>query len=144
MDLLLDVAVTGRNQVEHENISVEHAASFVLIGSGNPEEGELRPQLLDRFGLFVEVRTQNDIDQRVAIVEQRDAFERQPEAFWATEKPKLQQLRRRIERARNNFAAVKVERTLLHQIAELCSELKVDGHRGELTIMRAACAGGLL
>jgi magnesium chelatase subunit D len=140
VDLLLDVAVTGRNQVERENISVEHAASFVLIGSGNPEEGELRPQLLDRFGLFVEVRTENDIDQRVAIVEQRDAFERQPEAFREAEKPKLEQLRRRVERARSNFGAVKVEPGTLRQIAELCSELKVDGHRGELTIMRAARA----
>jgi magnesium chelatase subunit D len=140
VDLLLDVAVTGRNQVERENISVEHAASFVLIGSGNPEEGELRPQLLDRFGLFVEVRTENDIDHRVAIVEQRDAFERQPEAFREGEKPKLEQLRRRVERARSSFGAVKVEPGTLRQIAELCSELKVDGHRGELTIMRAARA----
>ena len=85
VDLLLDVAVTGRNKVERENISVEHAARFVLIGSGNPEEGELRPQLLDRFGLYVEVQTENDIEQRVAIVEKREAFERNAEKFRAAE-----------------------------------------------------------
>src|SRR6266850_7656830 len=81
VDLLLDVAVTGRNKVERENLSVEHPAQFVLIGSGNPEEGELRPQLLDRFGLHVEVKTENDPAQRVAIVEKRDDFERNPEGF---------------------------------------------------------------
>src|SRR4029077_16778975 len=69
VDLLLDVAVTGRNKVERESISIEHPARFVLIGSGNPEEGELRPQLLDRFGLYVAVQTENDVDERVAIVE---------------------------------------------------------------------------
>jgi magnesium chelatase subunit I len=88
VDLLLDVAVTGRNKVERENISVEHPARFVLIGSGNPEEGELRPQLLDRFGLYVEVQTENDIDQRVAIVEHREAFERNPVEFRVVEEAK--------------------------------------------------------
>ena len=140
VDLLLDVAVTGRNKVERENVSVEHAARFVLIGSGNPEEGELRPQLLDRFGLYVEVQTENDIEQRVAIVERREAFERNPEEFRAAESASQEQLRRRIERARRSFAGVKVERELLRKIAAVCSELKVDGHRGELTIMRSARA----
>ena len=140
VDLLLDVAVTGRNKVERENISIEHAARFVLIGSGNPEEGELRPQLLDRFGLYVEVQTENEIEQRVEIVERREAFERNAEEFRIAESPAQEQLRRRIERARKGFAGVKVERKLLRQIASLCSELKVDGHRGELTIMRSARA----
>src|SRR5437016_3255744 len=81
VDLLLDVAVTGRNKVERESISIEHPSRFVLIGSGNPEEGELRPQLLDRFGLYVEVKTENDSAQRVEIIEKRDAFERNPEEF---------------------------------------------------------------
>src|SRR2546423_6082898 len=81
VDLLLDVAVTGRNKVERESISIEHPSRFVLIGSGNPEEGELRPQLLDRFGLYVEVKTENDPEKRVAILEKRDAFERHPEEF---------------------------------------------------------------
>jgi len=140
VDLLLDVAVTGRNKVERENISVEHAARFVLVGSGNPEEGELRPQLLDRFGLYVQVQTENDIDQRVAIVERREAFERDAEKFRAFASVAQDELRRRIDRACKKFTTVRVERKLLRQIAALCSELKVDGHRGELTIMRSARA----
>jgi magnesium chelatase subunit D len=140
VDLLLDVAVTGRNKVERENLSVEHPARFVLIGSGNPEEGELRPQLLDRFGLYVEVKTENNPEQRAAIVEKRDAFERNSEEMRSAFDYDQRQLRRKITRARKKFMQVKVERKLLGQIAALCSELRVDGHRGELTIMRAARA----
>ncbi|MCU1265134.1 MAG: Magnesium chelatase [Acidobacteria bacterium] len=140
VDLLLDVATTGRNKVERENISVEHPARFVLVGSGNPEEGELRPQLLDRFGLYVEVKTENDVEQRIAIVERRESFERNPEEFCALKETEQKQLRQKIARASRNFATVKVGRPLLRQIATLCSELQVDGHRGELTITRAARA----
>ncbi|HEY3041784.1 MAG TPA: magnesium chelatase ATPase subunit I [Pyrinomonadaceae bacterium] len=140
VDLLLDVAVTGVNKVERESISVEHPARFVLIGSGNPEEGELRPQLLDRFGLYVEVKTEDEIDRRVEIVERRDAFERDREGFRLAFAGKQQQLRKKITRARKNLGNVKMERGLLKDIARLCSELKVDGHRGELTITRAARA----
>jgi magnesium chelatase subunit D len=140
VDLLLDVAITGRNKVERENISVEHPARFVLVGSGNPEEGELRPQLLDRFGLYVEVKTENDVEQRVEIVERRESFDRGPEKFCETLGTEQKRLRQRIARAAKNFAAVKVDRALLQGIATLCSELHVDGHRGELTIMRAARA----
>jgi magnesium chelatase subunit D len=126
--------------VERESISIEHPARFVLIGSGNPEEGELRPQLLDRFGLHVEVKTEDDLSQRVAIVERREAFDRAPEAFRLSFAPEQEQLRNKITQARKHFANVKVERALLNRIAQLCSDLKVDGHRGELTIMRAARA----
>ena len=140
VDLLLDVAVTGRNRVERESISIEHPARFVLIGSGNPEEGELRPQLQDRFGLHVAVKTEGDLTQRVAIVERREAFDRTPEAFRLSFAPEQEQLRNRITQARKHFANVKVERALLNRIAQLCSDLKIDGHRGELTIMRAARA----
>lgn len=140
VDLLLDVAVTGRNKVERESISIEHPARFVLIGSGNPEEGELRPQLLDRFGLHVEVKTEDDLRQRVAIVERCEAFDRDSDAFRFSFAPEQEQLRTRITQARKHFANVKVERALLNGIAQLCSDLKVDGHRGELTIMRAARA----
>ena len=140
VDVLLDVAATGVNKVERESISVEHPARFVLIGSGNPEEGELRPQLLDRFGLYVEVKTEDDLDRRVEIVERREAFERNPESFRIKFADEQEQLRRKITRAHKNFANVKVERRLLRDIAQLCSELKVDGHRGELTITRAARA----
>src|SRR5436305_776815 len=109
IDLLLDVAVTGRNLVEREGISVEHPAQFVLIGSGNPEEGELRPQLLDRFGLYIEVKTENDIDDRVEIVTRRESFERNQREFCASFGIEQKKLQRRIARATRDFADVKVE-----------------------------------
>jgi magnesium chelatase subunit I len=112
----------------------------VLIGSGNPEEGEIRPQLLDRFGLFAEIRTITDLNQRVEIVERRDKFERDPVAFaseWADEQ---EALRKRLRKAKEIFSDVVMERPLLLGIAELCASLSVDGHRGELTITRAARA----
>ncbi len=138
IDLLLDVSVTGRNLVEREGVSAEHAARFVLVGSGNPEEGELRPQLLDRFGLNVEVRTTNDAEERVRVVERRDEFDRDPEAFRARAAGEQESLRRRITRARTRLHQVELPRELLKRIAELCVQLDVDGHRGELTIARAA------
>ncbi len=140
VDLLLDTSVTGRNQVEREGLSVAHPARFVLIGSGNPEEGELRPQLLDRFGLFVEVRTPDSIDERVEVVTQHEAYARDAQAFCAQAETAQAQLRRRLVRARRMVAHVEVPRKLLRRIAELCQRLGVDGHRGELTITRAARA----
>lgn len=140
IDVLLDVAVTGRNVVEREGISTEHPARFVLVGSGNPEEGELRPQLLDRFGLHVEVKTAALLDERVQIVEQREAFERDAEQFRAQAESEQESLRRRLLRARKKLNQVQLSRELLSHIAELCQQLKIDGHRGELTISRAARA----
>src|SRR5688572_6191766 len=140
VDLLLDVAATGRNRVEREGISVEHPASFVLIGSGNPEEGDLRPQLLDRFGLHTEVVTENYLKNRVDIVERRDAYDRDAAEFCDSFAIEQVQLAKRIARARSNLRKVSVSRPLLEKIAQLCADLKVDGHRGELTMMRAARA----
>jgi magnesium chelatase subunit D len=140
VDLLLDVAVTGINKVEREGISVEHPASFVLIGSGNPEEGELRPQLLDRFGLHAEVTTENYLQNRIDIIERRDRYDREREVFCKSYEADQEQLRKRITRARANITKIVVERPVLERIAQLCADLKVDGHRGELTIMRAARA----
>jgi magnesium chelatase subunit D len=140
VDLLLDVAVTGRNAVEREGISVEHPARFVLVGSGNPEEGELRPQLLDRFGLHVEVVTANDVDERVRIIIARDAFERDAVSFRAGFEAEQESLRRRLTRASKRVHDAQLKRELLRRIAELCVRLRVDGHRGELTITRAARA----
>ncbi|MBA3240893.1 MAG: magnesium chelatase ATPase subunit I [Acidobacteria bacterium] len=140
VDLLLDVATTGRNRVEREGVSTEHPARFVLVGSSNPEEGELRPQLLDRFGLCAEVSTVSDIESRVLIVERREAFERDPARFAVSAQAAQESLRRRLSRARRGFERVTLPRTLLRSIAELCVRLKVDGHRGELTVARAARA----
>lgn len=140
VDLLLDVAATGRNRVEREGISVEHPASFVLIGSGNPEEGDLRPQLLDRFGLHTEVTTENYLKNRMDIVVRRDSYDRDREEFRESFARDQEQLAKRITRARSNLRKINVPRPILEKIAQLCADLKVDGHRGELTIMRAARA----
>jgi magnesium chelatase subunit D len=140
VDLLLDVAVTGINKVEREGVSIEHPASFVLIGSGNPEEGELRPQLLDRFGLHAEVTTENYLQNRIDIIERREGYDRDREAFCASFAADQEELRKRITRARSNLTRINVDRRVLERIAQLCADLKVDGHRGELTIMRAARA----
>jgi magnesium chelatase subunit D len=140
IDLLLDVAVTGRNSVEREGISIEHPARFVLIGSGNPEEGELRPQLLDRFGLHVEVRTETDLDRRVQIILAREAFERDPANFLSLVEAEQTALRRKLTKARKALHRVNISLQLLRRIAQLCLQLNIDGHRGELTITRAARA----
>jgi magnesium chelatase ATPase subunit I len=140
VDLLLDVAVTGINKVEREGVSVEHPASFVLIGSGNPEEGELRPQLLDRFGLHAEVKTENYLQNRIDIIERREKYDRDRETFCESFADDQETLRKRITRARAALGKIEVPRPVLEKIAQLCADLKVDGHRGELTIMRAARA----
>jgi magnesium chelatase subunit I len=140
VDLLIDVAASGENVVEREGLSVRHPARFVLVGSGNPEEGELRPQLLDRFGLSVEVRTPTDLALRVEVVKRRDAFERAPEAFasaWAKEEAKT---RRRIVAGRERLGQVVMPDATLERAAQLCMKLGTDGLRGELTLMRAARA----
>ena len=144
VDLLLDVAASGENVVEREGLSVRHPARFVLVGSGNPEEGELRPQLLDRFGLSVDVRTPEDIATRVEIVRRRDAFERAPAAFVAAWQGEDEAVRARIEAARRLLRSVDVPTIIMEQMARLCSGLGTDGLRGELTLMRAARATAAL
>ena len=140
VDLLLDVAASGINRVEREGVSVEHPARFVLIGSGNPEEGELRPQLLDRFGLHPEVKTETDPERRVAIVELREAFDRDPIAFNSRFSDQQQEIGARIVRARRALPKTKVNHALLLNAAQLCAELNIEGQRGELTLVRAARA----
>jgi magnesium chelatase subunit I len=140
VDLLLDVAASGENVVEREGISIRHPARFVLVGSGNPEEGELRPQLLDRFGLSVEVRTPEDLPTRIEVVKRRDAFDRDPAAFTATWVKEETRTRKRILAARARLAETRVPDTMLEQAAKLCIALGTDGLRGELTLIRAARA----
>jgi magnesium chelatase subunit I len=140
VDVLLDVAASGENVVEREGISIRHPARFVLVGSGNPEEGELRPQLLDRFGLSVEVRTPGDLPTRIEVVRRRDAFERDPDAFIAKWRRDDERLRRRLVTARARLAEVRVADAALERAARLCIGLGTDGLRGELTLVRAARA----
>ncbi len=140
VDLLIDVAASGENLVEREGLSVRHPARFVLVGSGNPEEGELRPQLLDRFGLSVEVRTPQDLPSRIAVIRRRDAFERDPVAFTAEWAKPDAKLRKRIVAGRALLGRVVVSDAMLEHTARLCMALGTDGLRGELTVMRAARA----
>jgi magnesium chelatase subunit I len=140
VDLLLDVAASGENVVEREGMSLRHPARFVLIGSGNPEEGELRPQLLDRFGLCVDVKTPTDIALRVEVVRRRDDFDRDPAAFCDRFAPEQAALRDAILNARKKLPHVIVADAVLVRAAEICSALGTDGLRGELTLLRAARA----
>lgn len=140
VDLLLDVAASGENVVEREGLSVRHPARFVLIGSGNPEEGELRPQLLDRFGLSVDVTTPTDLATRIEVVKRRDAFERDPEAFAAGYDAANAAVREAILAGRQRLRAVEVPDATLEKAAQLSLRLGTDGLRGELTLMRAARA----
>ncbi|MEL6374930.1 MAG: ATP-binding protein [Pseudomonadota bacterium] len=140
VDLLLDATASGENVVEREGMSVRHPARFVIVGSGNPEEGELRPQLLDRFGLSVEISTPQDIDTRIEIVQRRDAFERDPIAFHATWAEANARVAAQIVEARARLTTLEVPHALLEQATQLCLALGTDGLRGELTLLKGARA----
>jgi magnesium chelatase subunit I len=140
VDLLLDVAASGENVVEREGLSVRHPARFVLVGSGNPEEGELRPQLLDRFGLSVEVATPKALAERIEVVKRRDAYERDRAAFLAAWAPAEAELRARLVAARARLPDTAAPDAALEKAARLCLALNADGLRGELTLLRAARA----
>jgi magnesium chelatase subunit I len=144
VDLLLDVAASGENVVEREGISIRHPARFVLVGSGNPEEGELRPQLLDRFGLSVEVRTPTDLPTRIEVVKRRDAYDRDPAGFCARWEKPAAIIRKQILAARKRLPRLKLPDAVLEDAAKLCLALGTDGLRGELTLMRAARAEAAL
>ena len=140
VDLLLDVAQSGENLVEREGLSIRHPARFVLVGSGNPEEGELRPQLLDRFGLSVEVTSPKTIEERISIIERRDAFDQNPKRFLSKWKRQELNVRAAIIDARIALAKIKKTKAVLRDCAELCLALGADGLRGELTLLRASRA----
>ena len=140
VDLLLDVAQSGENVVEREGLSIRHPARFVLVGSGNPEEGELRPQLLDRFGLSVEVASPKDVATRVEVIKRRDAFENDNTAFMLRWQAEDAAIRDRILKARRNLGRLKTPDDVLADVAELCLALGSDGLRGELTLLKAARA----
>lgn len=140
VDLLLDVAQSGENVVEREGLSIRHPARFVLVGSGNPEEGELRPQLLDRFGLSVEVSSPTTIEERVEVIKRRDAFETDYEAFMVRWKAEDALVRGQIKAAKQTLRQLKTTDSALTDIAGLCLKLGADGLRGELTLLKAARA----
>ena len=140
VDLLIDVAASGENLVERDGLSVRHPAKFVLVGSGNPEEGELRPQLLDRFGLSCEIRTPNTVAARVDIIKRRDAFERDPVAFCARWEPENARIRKSLLAARKQLVSFDVSDEIHELAAQLCIKVGSDGLRGELTLIRTARA----
>ena len=140
VDVLLDSAASGWNTVEREGVSVRHPARFVLIGSGNPEEGELRPQLLDRFGMSVEVRTVRDPELRVQVVDQRTAFDTDPDAFSSSVEAGQNALQERVVEAQQRLDQVEIDDDLRLQISAVCGELDVDGLRGDIVTNRAARA----
>ncbi|MEH2354534.1 magnesium chelatase ATPase subunit I [Nostoc sp.] len=140
VDVLLDSAASGWNTVEREGISIRHPARFVLVGSGNPEEGELRPQLLDRFGMHAEIHTVKEPALRVQIVEQRADFDQNPPVFLENYKPQQEALQQQIVNAQQLLPEVKLDYDLRVKISEVCSELDVDGLRGDIVSNRAAKA----
>merc|ERR1712216_1089469 len=140
VDILLDSAASGWNTVEREGISIKHPARFVLVGSGNPEEGELRPQLLDRFGMHAEIRTVRDPELRVRIVEERSTFDQNPDISLNEHEEQQNQLREKIVSAQNILPDVKMDYENRVRISQVCSELKVDGLRGDIVVNRAAKA----
>ncbi|MHA7874914.1 magnesium chelatase ATPase subunit I [Roseivivax sp.] len=140
VDLLLDVAQSGENLIEREGLSVRHDARFVLVGSGNPEEGELRPQLLDRFGLSVEVRSPSDIEERIEVIRRRAAYEANPAAFTEKWQEADAEIRAAILAGRAALPGVEAGAAALRDCAELCLALGSDGLRGELTLLRTARA----
>ena len=140
VDILLDSAASGWNTVEREGISIRHPARFVLVGSGNPEEGELRPQLLDRFGMHAEIRTVKDPLLRVKVVEERTSFDQTPQVWLDNYADEQQVLRDKIVAAQTLLPTVELEYNLRIKISEVCSKLDVDGLRGDIVTNRAAKA----
>jgi magnesium chelatase subunit I len=140
VDVLLDSAASGWNTVEREGISIKHPAKFILVGSGNPEEGELRPQLLDRFGMHAEIRTIREPKLRVKIVEERMNFDQSPNLWFEKYEKEQEEIQNRIIRAQENLSKVTISKDFQLKISEICSELQIEGLRGDIVSTRAAKA----
>jgi len=140
VDVLLDSAASGWNTVEREGISIKHPAKFILIGSGNPEEGELRPQLLDRFGMHAEIRTIREPNLRVKIVEERMSFDQSPQVWFDKYEKEQFAIQDRIVTAQKSLSKVTISKEFQLKISQICSELEVEGLRGDIVTTRAAKA----
>jgi len=140
VDILLDASAMGVNYVEREGISFSHPSRFVLVGTMNPEEGELRPQLTDRFGLCVEVKGIEDPAIRQEVIVRRIAYDRDPETFLKQWRPLDEKLGQAISRAQQSVSSIELSREALSEISQICSDLKIDGHRGDITMAKAAVA----
>jgi magnesium chelatase subunit I len=140
VDVLLDSAASGWNTVEREGISIKHPAKFILVGSGNPEEGELRPQLLDRFGMHAEIRTIREPNLRVKIVEERISFDQSPQSWFEKYEAEQFEIQKRIVNAQNLLKNVTISKDFQLKISQVCSELEIEGLRGDIVSTRAAKA----
>jgi magnesium chelatase subunit I len=140
VDVLLDSAASGWNTVEREGISIKHPARFILVGSGNPEEGELRPQLLDRFGMHAEIRTIREPNLRVKIVEERISFDQSPESWFEQYESSQLEVQDRITKAKELLPSVSISDDFQLKISQICSELEIEGLRGDIVSTRAAKA----
>jgi magnesium chelatase subunit I len=140
VDVLLDSAASGWNTVEREGISIKHPAKFILVGSGNPEEGELRPQLLDRFGMHAEIRTISEPDLRVKIVEERISFDQNPESWFEKYETAQFEVQDKIINAQNLLSKVVISDDFQLKISKICSKLEIEGLRGDIVSTRAAKA----
>lgn len=138
MDVLLDSAAMGVNTIEREGVSLSHPSRFILVGTMNPEEGELRPQLLDRFGLAVDINGATEPEERVEIIKRVEKFEADPARFCHRYEKQQRKLRERVVKAGKLLPRVRVSEELLHKIAELCLSVGVDGHRADFLIARTA------
>ncbi|MCQ2078700.1 MAG: AAA family ATPase [archaeon] len=144
IDLLLDSAAMGRNYVEREGISFSHPAAFILVGTMNPEEGDLRPQLLDRFGLSVMVENEEMLDQRVQVLKERLAFDADPEGYLESCRDELAELRAKVAAARELLPRIVVDDSILEMATRLSFNFKMEGHRCDLALIRSARANAAL
>jgi magnesium chelatase subunit I len=138
VDVLLDSAAMGVNTVEREGVSFMHPARVILVGTMNPEEGDLRPQLIDRFGLSVTVIGERAVDKRISVIENRLKYENESERFFAEHEPMQQALREKIKNAENLLDKVTYSKKILEKIARICIALDVDGHRADIGMLKTA------
>lgn len=138
VDILLDSAAMGVNTVEREGVSYSHPARFVLVGTMNPEEGDLRPQLLDRFGLVVEIVGEQDIEKRSELIRRRMAYERDPEEFCRQYQKEEEILKAKIRKAKELLNQVEIAEERYRDAAKIGAALKVDGHRADITLLKTA------
>ena len=138
VDVLLDSAAMGVNTVEREGVSFSHPAKFILVGTMNPEEGDLRPQLLDRFGMVVDLISERDTEKRVEVIKNRLEYEKDSEAFAQKCEPKQQELRDKIARAQKLLDEVTYDENILEMAARISIEMEVDGHRADIAMIKTA------
>lgn len=138
VDILLDSAAMGVNTIEREGISYNHPSSFILIGTMNPEEGDLRPQLLDRFSLVVNVAGEKEYEKRAKVIKQRLKFDKDPEAFIKEENDNKEKLQHKILQAKELLEKVQIDDSILLKVAKLTTALEVDGHRADISLIKTA------